>query len=45
MVMKTISAAAFTARCLPLMDDVKETREPVVIPKRGKPVAKLVSAS
>jgi prevent-host-death family protein len=39
MVMKTMSAAAFKARCLTLMDDVKETREPVVIAKRGKPVA------
>ena len=37
--MKTMSAAAFKARCLTLMDDVKETREPVVITMRGKPVA------
>lgn len=37
--MKTMSAAAFKARCLTLMDDVKDTREPVVITKRGKPVA------
>jgi prevent-host-death family protein len=44
MVMKTISAAEFTARCLRLMDDVKDTREPVLIPKRSKPVAKLVPA-
>ena len=42
--MKTISAAAFKARCLTLMDDVKDTREPVVMPKRGKPDAKLVPA-
>ena len=40
--MKTISAAAFKARCLTLMDDVSTTRETVVITKRGKPVAKLV---
>ena len=40
--MKTISAAAFKARCLTLMDDVSNTRETVVITKRGKPVAKLV---
>lgn len=42
--MKTISAAEFKARCLTLMDDVQATREPVVITKRGKPVAKLVPA-
>lgn len=40
--MRTISAAAFKARCLTLMDDVSNTREAVVITKRGKPVAKLV---
>jgi prevent-host-death family protein len=40
--MKTISAAEFKARCLTLMDDVSSTREPIVITKRGKPVAKLV---
>jgi prevent-host-death family protein len=40
--MKTIAAAEFKARCLTLMDDVHQTREPVVITKRGKPVAKLV---
>ena len=42
--MKTISAGEFKARCLSLMDDVRSTREPVVITKRGKPVAKLVPA-
>lgn len=40
--MKTIAAAEFKARCLTLMDDVQSTREPVVITKRGKPVARLV---
>jgi len=40
--MKTIAAAEFKARCLILMEDVRKTREPVVITKRGKPVAKLV---
>jgi prevent-host-death family protein len=42
--MKTISAADFKARCLNLMEDVRKTREPVLITKRGKPVAKLVPA-
>ena len=40
--MKTIAAAEFKARCLTLMEDVRSTREPIVITKRGKPVAKLV---
>jgi prevent-host-death family protein len=42
--MKSIPAGEFKARCLALMDDVHNTREPVVITKRGKPVAKLVPA-
>ena len=42
MSMKKIAAAVFKARCLMLMDDVKRTRAPIVITKRGKPVAKLV---
>ncbi len=40
--MKKIGAAQFKARCLTLMEDVRSTREPIVITKRGKPVAKLV---
>jgi len=40
--MKTIAAATFKARCLTLMEDVRSTRRPLVITKRGKPVAKLV---
>jgi prevent-host-death family protein len=40
--MRRISAAQFKARCLRLMDDVQSTRQPLVITKRGKPVAKLV---
>ena len=37
-----IGAAEFKARCLELMDRVRETREEYVITKHGKPVAKLV---
>jgi prevent-host-death family protein len=39
---REIAAGAFKARCLKLMDDVQATRRPLVITKRGKPVAKLV---
>jgi prevent-host-death family protein len=42
MSMKEISAAVFKAQCLALMDDVRLTKRPLVITKRGKPVAKLV---
>ena len=38
----TIGATEFKARCLELMDLVAATGNPVVITKRGKPVAKLV---
>jgi prevent-host-death family protein len=42
--MKKIGAGEFKAHCLTLMEDVRSTREPLVITKRGKPVAKLVPA-
>lgn len=44
MVTKTIAAGNFKARCLRLMDEVQSTREPLLITKKGKPVAKLVPA-
>lgn len=39
---RTIAAGEFKAKCLKLLDEVAETREPIVITKFGKPVAKLV---
>jgi prevent-host-death family protein len=42
--MRTIPAGQFKARCLRLMDEVQSTREPVLITKKGRPVAKLVPA-
>jgi prevent-host-death family protein len=42
MVMKTVPAGIFKARCLRLMEEVRESREPVLVTKRGKPIAKLV---
>lgn len=38
----TIGAAEFKARCLELMDKVRETGTDYVITKHGVPVAKLV---
>ena len=43
--MKTIAAGEFKARCLALMEDVRSTRQPIVITKRGKPVAKIAPLS
>ena len=40
---QTLPASEFKARCLEVMDRVAETGEPVVVTKRGKPVAKLVA--
>ena len=40
--MKRVAAAEFKAHCLALMEDVRTTRRPLLITKRGKPVAKLV---
>ena len=40
--MKSMPAGEFKSRCLKVMDQVRATRQPVVITKRGRPVAKLV---
>jgi prevent-host-death family protein len=42
--MKTMAAGKFKTQCLQVMESVRATREPVVITKRGRPVAKLVPA-
>jgi prevent-host-death family protein len=39
---KHVAAADFKANCLRLMDEVAHERRPIIITKRGKPVAKLV---
>ena len=40
--MKTLAAGKFKDVCLQTLDEVASTRRPVVITKRGQPVAKLV---
>jgi prevent-host-death family protein len=40
--MKTMGAGEFKAKCLRVMEEVRKYRTPVVITKKGKPVAKLV---
>jgi prevent-host-death family protein len=40
--MRTMAAAKFKAQCLAVMDEVQAKREPVLVTKNGRPVAKLV---
>lgn len=42
--MKEMAAGEFKTKCLMVMDQVQKTGEPVLITKRGKPVAQLVPA-
>lgn len=37
-----VNAAEFKAKCLKLIDEVAATHQPLVITKRGKPVARIV---
>jgi len=37
-----VNATAFKAKCLEMLDDVRDTRVPLVVTKRGKPVARVV---
>ena len=40
--MKSIAITEFKAHCLALLEDVARTGEPVVVTKRGKPLARVV---
>ena len=42
--MRTMAAGEFKAKCLAVMDEVQATGQPVLITKRGKPVARLTPA-
>ena len=44
MVMNTVSATDFKAKCLALIDEMNRTKVPIVVTKRGKPVAELYPA-
>jgi len=41
----TIPAGKFKAQCLAILDEVQESGKPVIVTKRGKPVAKVVPYS
>ncbi|MCP9484701.1 MAG: type II toxin-antitoxin system Phd/YefM family antitoxin [Gaiellaceae bacterium MAG52_C11] len=40
---RTIAAGEFKAKCLALLDEVAVTGRPIVVTKRGKPVARVVA--
>ena len=39
---RSFPAGEFKTKCLHLLDEVQQSRKPIVITKRGKPVARLV---
>lgn len=39
---RTVAATEFKATCLALIDEVARTRRPIVVSKRGRPVARLI---
>jgi prevent-host-death family protein len=41
-VSRMIKASEFKAKCLAMLDEVERTQQPIVITKRGKPIAELV---
>ena len=38
---RTVAAGVFKAKCLALLDEIARTGVPVIITKRGKPVARV----
>lgn len=41
--MRSVPAGEFKAKCLAILDEVNATGEPVLVTKRGKPVARVVT--
>lgn len=41
---RSVAASTFKTHCLALLDRVAETGEPLVVTKRGRPVARVVPA-
>jgi len=39
---RTIAAGKFKAECLGLIDRVEQTREPLIVTKRGRPVVEVI---
>jgi prevent-host-death family protein len=38
---KTVPATEFKSRCLALLEEVRETRQPLVVTRHGKPVVEI----
>ena len=43
--MKSVAVTEFKARCLSLLEDVARSGQPLVVTKRGKPLARVVPTS
>ncbi len=43
--MDVIAISRFKATCLAVLEDVRRTGEPVLVTKRGEPIAEIVPAS
>lgn len=41
--MKEVNASEFKARCLQFIEEVAETREPLVVTKHSKPIYQVIS--
>jgi prevent-host-death family protein len=44
MTMKSVAISTFKAHCLALLEDVARTGRPLLVTKRGKPLARLTAA-
>lgn len=42
--MKSVAISTFKARCLALLENVARTGEPLLVTKRGKPLARVTSS-
>jgi prevent-host-death family protein len=42
---RVVPAGSFKAKCLALLDEVAETGRPIVVTKRGRPVARVTAAA
>ena len=42
---RVVPAGLFKAKCLALLDEVAETGRPIVVTKRGRPVARVTAAA
>jgi prevent-host-death family protein len=45
MVMRSIAVSEFKAHCLALLEDIAQGGEPIVVTKRGKPIARVVPSA